>query len=357
MLTEIEFRNIGVLANLKVNLGRMTVLVGPTGCGKSATLNNIDLLCRMTEVKDGEGFALGSPGRALESLEVDALRTAGAEGAMAWSGLTDQGVRLGLEITTGAGPWYARGAAVISGVVSKGNPLLIPSTPENFAAFQQALSTNLGLRAQRLRLVPDQIAAPASVRTRTLDPSGGGLPTILKDLAGEDQEAYSRIKSDLKAVVPAFEELKYPKLDINGQPYNGLELVLHGAGRVPASRVSDGTLIALALLTATHNRDLPPLILMDDIDHGLHLSAQYELVKAIRAVMAVRPELQVVCTTHSPVLLDSFEVSEVRVMALGKDGHVRVRPLEEHPKLDKWREGYSAGELWANLGEEWVANG
>ena len=135
-----------------------------------------------------------------------------------------------------------------------------------------------------------------------------------------------------------------------------MDLAFQGVGRVPAKHASEGTLLALGLLTAVHAHELPNLVLIDDIDHGLHLSAQYTLIKALRGVMAARPELQIVCTSHAPVLLDSFEVDEVRVMALDKDGATRVRPLAEAPGLDRLRRGLGTGELWASLGEDWVLN-
>ncbi len=136
-----------------------------------------------------------------------------------------------------------------------------------------------------------------------------------------------------------------------------LSLELRSGPRVDLMDVSDGTKSVICLLTAIYSAEQPPLILFDDIDHGLHLSAQYEVVAAIRRVMARRPELQVIGTTHSPVLLDSFDKKEVRVMALGPDGLARIQPLSAHPPVDGYRAGFSSGELWANLGEDWVANG
>lgn len=133
-----------------------------------------------------------------------------------------------------------------------------------------------------------------------------------------------------------------------------LGMVMRGAKRVPARQVSDGTLRAAALLTATHDRTAPSLILMDDIDHGLHLEAQLEMIKAIRAVMQVRPELQVICTTHSPYLLHDVAPEEVQVMALDGQGRTRLKPLTDHPEVDRLRSVMTAGELWANLGEPWV---
>jgi predicted ATPase len=186
---------------------------------------------------------------------------------------------------------------------------------------------------------------------------------VLKDLAANDPAAFAALQDDLREIVPAFGRFRFGKEFVRDPRGDGavsgvsLWMVTKSGGPVPLLAVSDGTRMAMALLAAIHNRDMPSLVLMDDIDHGLHLSAQYEVIAAIRRVMARRPELQVVCTTHSPVLLDSFDKKEVRVMALGPDGLARIQPLSAHPPVDGYRAGFSSGELWANLGEDWVANG
>ena len=240
----------------------------------------------------------------------------------------------------------------------EGGLTLLPSAkPEDRRALHQLLERAFDWSAQRLALTPSMAATPSPVGQETLDPSGYGLPTILEDLPGNDTTAFLALQADLRQVVPQFRELRVGKgQDEQRKPLVTLDLVMQ-QGRIPAHRASDGTLLALALLTATHNPDMPWLILMDDLDHGLHLSAQIALAEAIRRVMRVRPTLQVVCTTHSPVLLDSFEPDEVRVMALDAEGYTRVRSLAEHPPLDGWRQGLSTGELWANLGECWVLDG
>jgi hypothetical protein len=63
-------------------------------------------------------------------------------------------------------------------------------------------------------------------------------------------------------------------------------------------------------------------------------------------------ECRIVCTTPSPYLLDLFEPTEVRVLAL--DAERRARPLVEHPDFDRWKFGMQTGELWVALGEGWV---
>ncbi|MBK9370744.1 MAG: ATP-binding protein [Deltaproteobacteria bacterium] len=165
-------------------------------------------------------------------------------------------------------------------------------------------------------------------------------------------------------MVPQVRQLHFDPVNLESEhphlpPTFGMTMQISFAGgaKVPADQVSDGTLITLALLTALHAKGEPSVILLDDIDHGLHLSAQYTLIKAIRGVMEARPELQIICTSHAPVLLDSFDVKEVRVMALDKDGATRVKPLAEAPGFERLSRGMGTGEIWASLGEDWVLNG
>ena len=59
---------------------------------------------------------------------------------------------------------------------------------------------------------------------------------------------------------------------------------------------------------------------LDDIDHGLHPKAQWDLLKQLRRLLAQYPDLQIVATSHSPDLVDELDPSEVVVMALRADG-------------------------------------
>ena len=98
-------------------------------------------------------------------------------------------------------------------------------------------------------------------------------------------------------------------------------------------------------------------MLLDDIDGALHSTAQTELVRAIRSILAARPDVQVLCTSHSPDLLDNVSLEEIRVMALDKDGYARCGRLSDHPESEKWRKMLRTGEFWASVGEDWLLEG
>ena len=107
-----------------------------------------------------------------------------------------------------------------------------------------------------------------------------------------------------------------------------------GAPDVPAELVSEGTLLVLALLTALLNPARPRLLLIDDLDRGLHPKAQRELIPMIRAILDQNRDLQIIATTHSPYIVDELDPTEIRVTWAGEDGVHDVPPrLDEHPDL------------------------
>lgn len=360
MLTKVQFAGIKSLLDVTLELAPFTVLVGPNGCGKTTVLDQIELLGAASRARMPAGPVLGAVGQMLLEMGPLNANTRGSTGAMRWVGEDQAGSRMSVTVVPDQVNDGSLGASLEARAAS--GKATIAAGKQNDKQWNDVVSPHFPWAAQRLALVPREVAAPSDVALTTLRPDGHGLPTILKDFASNHTKRYLKLQEDLAVVVPHFRELWLGKSTGQGQDARNGVIPLHtlefemSQGRIPAGQVSDGTLLALALLTVVHNPDLPKIVLMDDLDHGLHLGAQVRLVEAIRAVQKLRPELQVVCTTHSPVLLDSFDVSEVRVLALDAAGHTHVKPLSDHPRLDAWRTGFSAGELWANLGEDWVVD-
>jgi predicted ATPase len=121
--------------------------------------------------------------------------------------------------------------------------------------------------------------------------------------------------------------------------------------------VSEGTMLLLGLLTVLRGHDRPKIVLMDDIDRGLHPLAQRKLLHILRDVMQKFHEVQIIATSHSPYLLDQVQPEEVRLMTVGKDGYSVCGCLEKHPDFDKWKDEMAPGELWSLFGERWIVEG
>ncbi|MBR0661554.1 AAA family ATPase [Neoroseomonas oryzicola] len=74
---------------------------------------------------------------------------------------------------------------------------------------------------------------------------------------------------------------------------------------VDARGMSDGTLRFLAILTALQTRPPGSLLIIEEVDNGLHPSRSHLLLKMLREVGSKR-KVDVVVTTHNPALLDAM---------------------------------------------------
>jgi predicted ATPase len=202
---------------------------------------------------------------------------------------------------------------------------------------------------------PSALRAPAyPMGGDALDPNGGGLGRVLSDLIQASETNRHLINERMRRIVPDVVSVG-TKRENGGA--NLIPIVtFDGVGPIESEFLSEGTLYALALCAVLATRTHGP-VLIDDLDKGLHPSAQAEVVHMLRAAINADPTLQIVVSTHSPYLLQNFEPHEVQLMAKGPDGYAQIRPLTEHPDFEKWKDAMNAGELWASVGEDWVVQG
>lgn len=132
---------------------------------------------------------------------------------------------------------------------------------------------------------------------------------------------------------------------------------MKGAPDIPAHAVSEGTLLALGLLTVIVNENRPKLLLLDDIEQALHPKALGDLVDALRGLLEKYPDLQILATSHSPYLLDHLEPEEIWLTNLDEEGHTVAGRLQDHPEFDDWKDEMSPGEFWSYVGEDWLTGG
>jgi predicted ATPase len=127
--------------------------------------------------------------------------------------------------------------------------------------------------------------------------------------------------------------------------------------RIPAHAISEGTMLTLGLLTVLMNPKQPNLVLLDDIEQGLHPKAQRELITVFKQIIQANPNLQIIFTTHSPYIIDELEPSQVHVLSNSKSGFTRAKRLDEHPDAEWAKQTLTTGEFWNAEGEDWVVDG
>ncbi|MEM0993599.1 MAG: ATP-binding protein [Bacteroidota bacterium] len=107
---------------------------------------------------------------------------------------------------------------------------------------------------------------------------------------------------------------------------------------VDARGMSDGTLRFLAILTALLTIKEGSLLVVEEIDNGLHPSRADLLVKFLKEIGESR-KIDIVCTTHNPALLDAFGnemISFISLVYRNKvSGNSEIKLLENVSDLPK----------------------
>jgi predicted ATPase len=185
--------------------------------------------------------------------------------------------------------------------------------------------------------IPHEMRGLASAAdTRALLSSGGNLAAVLGRM--RDTEAFGDLMIDLAALVPDVVRV-VPELDEKRQEWS-FDLVIDGQGLVPSTLLSDGTLRVLGLLAALHDPDHPGVLMIEEIENGLHPSRLAELLRRMQDSVTDlndpasldRPLRQVILTSHSPVVVS--ELYRWRPESLiFMDSVVRVDP--DHDRVSR----------------------
>lgn len=112
---------------------------------------------------------------------------------------------------------------------------------------------------------------------------------------------------------------------------------------VPATRLSDGTLRYLCLLTILCDPTPPPLICIEEPELGLHPDI---IPKLTDRLIEASTRTQIIVTTHSDILVDAMSETPESVVICEKQGGVTAMNRLSSDALAEWLEKYRLGQLW-----------
>ncbi len=359
MIEQLELHEFKAHKATKLQLSRLTMLVGDNASGKSSVLDALALQGSLRppfeDVLRGAWSIPNLLRRGASSNQIT-LTSSGIHGADTWAitvHLT-QADEQTFAINASAQVGQQKHEASANGYGHGGNWNEIRAATGSAAIY---------------RLRAEQIAAAAYSHEPDVrvGPDGTNTAVVLAAMKLGDDERFEIIEEAMRRLVPSLERVRIRPEAITGSSDGGIGgvtrqgskiyLDFRGAKDVPADGASHGTLILLSLLTTLYGPTRPNLILIDDIEQAMHPRAQRELVQLLQDLI-MRPEfgdLQIVATTHSPYVLDLLDPSAVYGFALRDDGTVASKLLSEHPDAEKMKGSLTAGQLWS-LDEErnWV---
>ena len=230
-----------------------------------------------------------------------------------------------------------------------------------------------------LKLIASNLAKAAYSEevTPRVEFDGSLLAPTLDFLRDEAPDKFQLIEEKLNRIVPnvrkvGIKRAKVPVIrkrliEVDGksisyeetQEMTGQEVILdmNTGERIPAHAISEGTMLTLGLLTVLMNPNQPNLVLLDDVEQGLHPQAQRELMNVFKEIIAENPNLQIIFSTHSPYIMDALVPSQVHILNNSKSGFTMSKRLDEHPDVEWAKETLTTGEFWDAEGEDWVLEG
>lgn len=170
-----------------------------------------------------------------------------------------------------------------------------------------------------------------------LSEDSSNLALVLGDHDAYDRPAFMEIA---RRFLPGLNDIS---VSLNS---GGAELVFyHGdfGSKIPATRISDGTLRFLALLAILLARNPPPLICIEEPELGLHPDA---LARVGDLLIDASRRAQLIVTTHSDALISALTSQVDAVITCENFGKgTELRRLEPG-RLQHWLENYTLGDVW-----------
>jgi predicted ATPase len=207
-----------------------------------------------------------------------------------------------------------------------------------------------GLLANILFLdpVPARMREYSFTTDKRLLGDGTNLSSVLYRLWGADEDAHTEPHVTQRAAILAFIQ-SLPEQDIAGLGFlygpRGEVMVrlLETFGGTPtpydASLLSDGTLRVLAIAAAMLSAQEGSLVVIEEIDNGVHPSRARHLLDSIRSI-AERRKLRVLLSTHNPAMLDALpDVAVADVVFCYRDPEsgasklIRMHEIPDVPEL------------------------
>ncbi len=150
-----------------------------------------------------------------------------------------------------------------------------------------------------------------------------------------------------KQIVNLFQKFYERVEDITVKIYGGtVQIFVHerGAGPIPATRLSDGTLRYLCLLTVLCHPKPPPLVCIEEPELGLHPDI---LPTVADLLVEASQRTQLIVTTHSDLLVSALSETPDAVVVCEYDSKAgTVLGRLEPERLGEWLKDYSLGDLW-----------
>lgn len=386
MLKRIRLVDFKSFVDEQVELAPLTLLVGANASGKSNLLDAIRFLqglvfnLTLDEILNGEKKARPDSWPGIRGRAGEAARIGKSSFTIDSSWLAPT---LGPSSEPNTAEWIPNQVEIQHRIICQTNPVTVleedltgpesarlkatlASQPENQLKVEQTFAGTFSIEADRSLLVfengrdpglrPENRELLTSLRSALeavhflginpmemrdygrrgypLGEEGRNISGVLADLCENEDEKASLIHWLTELCAPEVEDIDFLEIKELGDVI--AMLVEKGGKRISARSISDGTLHFLGILLALRTADPGSVVLIEEIEAGLHPTRVRLLVEYLEAVTS-ELDIQIIATTHSPVVLQWLSEESLRnTIVCGRvpeyEGTI-MRRLSELPHL------------------------
>ncbi|MFC4181984.1 AAA family ATPase [Saccharococcus thermophilus] len=401
MLKEVHYKNWKSFSNATLYIDPLTVLIGTNASGKSNALDGIAFLSRVVQGKELQTILSGDSALLLEA-NIQAIR-----GGVEWaakhphSSFTLEAVIEGdeetdyhysIEVSTKSDVELVSESLVkIDRKMNKRTKLFTATAEEDSPTvaasvyngrrpkkkpFKRSVSVISQLKNQETHPEVDEaiqlvvhtlenvfILDPAPALMRDYKPFSNRLASNASNVAGVLAALPKEEKKQTEKLLSKYVS-RLPEGDVQrvwAEPVGRFktDAMLYCEEQWPGSDkklivdargMSDGTLRFIGILTALLTRPKGSLIVIEEIDNGLHPSRAGILIDMLNEIGTDR-QIDILMTTHNPALLDELGPEMIPFIIVAhrsmEDGASELTPLEDIQSLPKLLAGGSIGKLVA----------
>lgn len=228
--------------------------------------------------------------------------------------------------------------------------------PKISVMFEKQLANILFLDA-----LPNRMRGYSFISDRELRGDGNNLSAVLYHLwhEGENQQ------KDILSFIQSLPEQDIKSIDFLQGPRGEVMIQLvetfgNRERKIDASLLSDGTLRVLAIACALLSAPKDSMVIIEEIDNGVHPSRAKKLLESINN-MATKRQLNILISSHNPALLDALPISAIPHVVFcyrdKKDGNSKLVSLKDVPDYPELIAQGSLGDLVTQgLLEKFVKN-
>lgn len=366
-ITRVRIKNYKSLADVDVRLGRLTILVGRNGTGKS---NFIDALRFVSE--------------GIRNLNEAITNRNGITRLRRWSPDSQTphivSIIINIEDDQFKGEYEIEIASDEKGsneidyyvsrercsiqtenefkeyMITKGDP--IKSLPELDQVQIKDTELYLSILSRKspfdrlyqilkeltfYTIDPELLRKPQpSSMSRMLNKNGTNLGAVLQSMQKNESERLDEVRWALGKVVEGItgvqveEVANYFVIQFKHDLAEGLDTFFN------ASQESEGTLRLLGLLVALYQDRIPWLVVIEEPEKAIHPGVLALLHGVMRVTSEVR--CQLIVTTHSPDLIDKASANDLRIVEM-ENGVTKIAPIDEADCEIIYKKLFSPGEI------------